>query len=89
MILNSDTRFGQHHRVVQLGHDHAASAPSKVRLSGLSNAMRSPQHSNENGPSSIACAQFSNTAASKSGTITGIVIAICTGAILARCTTRR
>jgi hypothetical protein len=45
--------------------------------------MRSPQHSDENGPSSIARAQFSKTPASKSGSITGIVIAIRTTAILA------
>ena len=32
---------------------HADSAPSSVSESGLSNAIRSPQHSDENGPSSI------------------------------------
>jgi hypothetical protein len=69
----------------------AASAPSSVRLSGVSNAMRSPQHwghlplagDDENGPSSIPRAQFSSTVAFKSGSITGMVIAICTDAILA------
>ncbi|GAA4541243.1 hypothetical protein GCM10023161_23400 [Mycobacterium paraffinicum] len=45
--------------------------------------MRSPQHSDENGPASIARAQFSKTPASKSGSITGSVIAIRTTAILA------
>jgi hypothetical protein len=35
---------------------HAASAPSNVRESGLLNAMRSPQHNDENGPLSICCA---------------------------------
>ena len=63
---------------------HAANAPSSVRLSGLSNAMRSPQHSDENGPSSINRAQFRSTVASRSGSITGMVIATCTRAILAR-----
>jgi hypothetical protein len=46
--------------------------------------MRSPQHSDENDPSSIARAQFRRIVASKSGCITGMVIAIRTTAILAR-----
>src|SRR5438270_3966416 len=71
-VVSSRTRFV-----------HAASAPSSVRLSGFSKATRSPQHSDENGPSSIARAQLSNTVASKSGSITGMVIATRTTAILA------
>ena len=63
---------------------HAASAPSSVTASGLSNAIRSPQHSDENGPSSMALAQALSVAASRSGSITGIVIPIRTTAILAR-----
>ena len=63
---------------------HAASAPSSVIASGLSNAIRSPQHSDENGPSSIALAQAFSVGASRSGSITGIVIPTRTTAILAR-----
>ena len=61
----------------------AATAPRNVSDSGLSNAMRSPQHSDENGPSSMARAQSRSTVVSRSGSITGIVIPICTTAILA------
>jgi glyoxylase I family protein len=50
----------------------------------LSKAIRSPQHNDENGPPSTARAQARNTSASKSGSMTGMVIAICTTAILAR-----
>ena len=87
-----DPRLGQHHRIVQLGHDHShqppdrstpPERPSSVKVSGLSKAIRSPQHNDENGPPSIARAQSRNTSASKSGSITGMVIAICTTAILA------
>src|SRR3954471_20125293 len=63
---------------------HAASAPSSARASGLSNAIRSPQHRDENGPSSIVLAQSSRIGASRSGSITGIVIPTCTTAIVAR-----
>ncbi len=62
----------------------AASAPSSVIESGLSNAMRSPQHSDENGPSSITFAQVLRVTASRSGSMTGIVIPTRTSAILAR-----
>jgi hypothetical protein len=61
----------------------AASAPSRVRLSGLSNAMRSPQHSDENGPPSMTRAHAFSVAASRLGSITGMVIPIRTSAILA------
>ena len=57
---------------------HAASAPSSVSESGLSKAMRSPQHSELNGPSSTTRAHSFSTAASRSGSITGSVIPICT-----------
>lgn len=57
---------------------HAANAPSSVRLSGLSKAMRSPQHSEENGPLSTAAAQDRRIVASRSGSITGIVMPTCT-----------
>jgi hypothetical protein len=50
----------------------------------LSKAIRSPQHNDENGPPSIARAQSRNTWVSKSGSMIGMVIAICTTAILAR-----
>ena len=63
---------------------HAASAPRRVIASGLSNAIRSPQHSDENGPSSMARAHVSRTGPSRSGSITGIVIPTCTTAIVAR-----
>src|SRR3954469_9355010 len=63
---------------------HAASAPSSARASGLPNAIRSPQHRDENGPSSIVLAQHSRIGASRSGSITGIVIPTCTTAIVAR-----
>lgn len=53
---------------------HAATAPSRVRLSGLSKAIRSPQHSAENGPSSITRAHARSVAESRSGSITGRVI---------------
>ncbi len=62
----------------------AARAPSNVRLSGLVKAIRSPQHSDENGPSSTICAHVRSIAASKSGSITGRVIPTCTWAIVAR-----
>src|SRR6202035_1828939 len=52
---------------------HAASAPINVNVSGLSKAIRSPQHNDENGPSSISCAQSRSTSASKSGSMTGMV----------------
>ena len=61
----------------------AASAPISVKVSGLSKAIRSPQHSDANEPSSIARAQSRSTAASRSGSMTGMVIDICTIAILA------
>ncbi len=59
-------------RVVQ-----AATAPSRVRVSGLSKAIRSPKHSEANGPSSTARDQASSVAgpsAHRSGSITGSVI---------------
>ena len=62
---------------------HAASAPSRVSASGLLKAMRSPQHSEENGPSSTVRAQRFSTPASRSGSITGMVMPICTSAIVA------
>ncbi len=62
----------------------AARAPSRVNASGLPNAIRSPQHSDENGPSSIARAQFRSTPASRSGSMTGMVMPICTTVIVAR-----
>src|SRR5271165_1582290 len=45
--------------------------------------MRSPQHNDANGPSSIARAQSRSTAASRSGSMTGMVIDMCTTAIVA------
>lgn len=60
----------------------AATAPSSVRLSGLSNAIRSPQHSDENGPLSTRCAHAFSVTASRLGSITGRVIPIRTSAIL-------
>ena len=56
----------------------AASAPSRVRASGFPNAIRSPQHSDENGPASMVRAHRRKTSASRSGSITGIVMPICT-----------
>src|SRR6478736_5827703 len=67
---------------------HADSAPSSVRHSGLSNAMRSPQHSDEKGPPSMTRAHVFSVAASRLGSITGMVIPIRTWAILA-CVSRR
>ncbi len=97
VIVTAIDRLGRSvpdHRVVQLGNDHRRHqpdpigpgryAPSSVRLSGLANAMRSPQHSDENGPSSTAFAHLLSIGASRSGSITGIVIPTCTTAILAR-----
>src|SRR6476646_8658308 len=55
---------------------HADNAPSSVSESGLSNAIRSPQHSDENGPPSITRAHALSVAASRLGSITGIVIPI-------------
>ncbi len=60
--------FGQHDGVVRVaapppssptapGRSTPTSAPSSVRHSGLSKAMRSPQHSDENGPPSMTRAQ--------------------------------
>ncbi len=40
--------------------------------------MRSPQHSDENGPSSMTFAHSLSTAAFRSGSMTGIVIPTCT-----------
>ena len=55
----------------------AATAPRRVRVSGLSKAIRSPKQSDENGPFSIPRAHSSSTSASRSGSITGIVIPTC------------
>ena len=56
---------------------NAARAPSSVSESGLSNAIRSPQHNDANGPPSMSRAQDVSMAASRLGSITGIVIPIC------------
>jgi glyoxylase I family protein len=55
---------------------HADKAPSSVSESGLSNAIRSPQHIDENGPPSITRAHALSVAASRLGSITGRVIPI-------------
>ena len=62
---------------------HAATAPSRVSVSGLSKAIRSPKHTDANGPSSIARVQCSSVSAPRShrsGSITGSVIPTSTGA---------
>src|SRR6478609_341949 len=60
----------------------------QVGARGLSNAMRSPQHSDEKGPPSMTRAHVFSVAASRLGSITGMVIPIRTWAILA-CVSRR